>query len=408
MPKRQPDPPQTGDCGPIARERNRYYTGRYLTARDFADEQRYFLSRHRLHNRLFHGWGIVCGLSVGEHPDEGCRDRWVVVASGIAIDCCGRELILPRDTAFKLPLPGPEGRGPCVVVGCKEESPEEPTYTEPFFLCLRYREEEIERVPVLYGECCDEDRTEANRIAECPEIVVCRAEEICWGTGDAPADRGCRDDCDGGDDPETGGCIVADCRCGRLVPLARIVPQPGQTPPFTIELDGRRELGATATSLTHVVETSWPHGGQVSLRQLRESHGRLWVRFDRKLAEADGEKTGINEHTFVVQYVGAQRDLEFLEYAADFPPGLNPENHCEAVFTIDPSALGAKPGTFSIAEHMIYVTLRCDLIPDCRGRAVDGNHLRGTLPSGDGVEGGTFESWFRVTYDDAERRAAGD
>ena len=73
------------DCRP-ASERNRFFTGKSMTARDFTDEQRYFLSRHWLHNRLLHGWGIVCGLRVRYHWNPDCRDRWVIVEPGIAID----------------------------------------------------------------------------------------------------------------------------------------------------------------------------------------------------------------------------------------------------------------------------------------------------------------------------------
>src|SRR5258707_11242079 len=92
------------DCGYIATERNRYFTGKYMAARDFQNEQDYFLSRHRLHNRLLHGWGIVCGLKVTPHPNPDCANRWVVIHPGIAIDCCGRELIIECETPFQLPL----------------------------------------------------------------------------------------------------------------------------------------------------------------------------------------------------------------------------------------------------------------------------------------------------------------
>ena len=46
------------------------------------------------------------------------------------------------------------------------------------------------------------------------------------------------------------------------------------------------------------------------------------------------------------------------------------------------------------------MTLRCDFILDYRDNPVDGDHLRGRRPTGDGVAGGTFESWFRVVSDD--------
>src|SRR5215207_8164548 len=98
-------------CGEIASERNRYFTGKYMTARDFERDQDYFLTRHRLHTRLLHGWGIVCGLAAVRHRSRDCERRWVVVRPGVALDCCGRELVLERDLTFELPLPPEEPPG---------------------------------------------------------------------------------------------------------------------------------------------------------------------------------------------------------------------------------------------------------------------------------------------------------
>jgi hypothetical protein len=53
----------------------------------------------------------------------------------------------------------------------------------------------------------------------------------------------------------------------------------------------------------------------------------------------------------------------------------------------------------------LYITVRCDLIVDTKGQPVDGNLLarlqtdgtyRVTPPTGDGIVGGTFQSWFTV------------
>jgi hypothetical protein len=49
------------------------------------------------------------------------------------------------------------------------------------------------------------------------------------------------------------------------------------------------------------------------------------------------------------------------------------------------------------------VQLKCDFILDCRETPVDGDHLRGRLPTGNGVPGGTFESWFHVMSADEEQ-----
>jgi len=53
----------------------------------------------------------------------------------------------------------------------------------------------------------------------------------------------------------------------------------------------------------------------------------------------------------------------------------------------------------SMADPQARVLFRADFALDVEGRAVDGNHIGGGVParpSGNGREGGTFESWFRV------------
>src|ERR1700722_6582420 len=84
------------NCDEIASQRILYFPGRYMSARDFTDEQKYFLTRRHLHNRMLHGWGVVCGLHVHPHPVESCRKDHVKVECGIGLDCCGHELIVPK------------------------------------------------------------------------------------------------------------------------------------------------------------------------------------------------------------------------------------------------------------------------------------------------------------------------
>ena len=408
MGTKQPKEPCVTDCGFIATERNRYFTGKYMTARDFQGEQAYFLSRHRLHNRLLHGWGIVCGLRVIPHPDPDCADRWVVVRAGIAIDCCGRELVLERDTPFELPLPIEADEGAAM----ENSAPDAEGMRGPFLLCLRYAEEPIEHVPALYAEgTCDPTRHEANRVREVACLEVCSLDEVdpdCWRVpGGDPVAR-CRDDCDDELPGPAGICLEPECPCGSLVPLALIHPRDpdvGYAAGFDVDTQGRRTLPTAPEFLTHIVGINWPHGGEITLSHLREDlGGRLEVHFDRKLLPTEGDAVGINAHTFVVQYGGVQQDLEFLPSHTDHPPGL--EDDCRAVFTIDPDYI---EGRQNIAGSVVYVTLKCDFILDCHENPVDGDHLRARLPSGNGVPGGTFESWFRVVPDgEAEEEYDGD
>jgi hypothetical protein len=47
-----------------------------LSANDFRTEQAYFLEKLKLHNRCFHGYGVVCGLRVEETPpEETCESK---------------------------------------------------------------------------------------------------------------------------------------------------------------------------------------------------------------------------------------------------------------------------------------------------------------------------------------------
>jgi hypothetical protein len=53
-------------------------------------------------------------------------------------------------------------------------------------------------------------------------------------------------------------------------------------------------------------------------------------------------------------------------------------------------------GRNSIERALVHIALKGDFLPDRHGSPVDANHLNGLLPSGNGVAGGTFESWFQV------------
>ena len=74
--------------------RNRYYTGKLLSVADFEQEQQYLRTRHRRHNRLLHGVGIVGGLDVSVEQGQAGEEPVVVVSPGVAIGPDGEELLL--------------------------------------------------------------------------------------------------------------------------------------------------------------------------------------------------------------------------------------------------------------------------------------------------------------------------
>jgi hypothetical protein len=277
-------------CDPVATKRTRYYPGRYLTAYDFRLEQGYFLSRHRLHNRLLHGYGIVCGLEVHPHPNPNCANH-VIIRPGIAIDCCGREIILeepqvvvvwdadnppqgqprherPEETGeyedeygekpgqpyeerdlsdeerepdYEDQDQGYEQQDPKKQYPQEEHRPEEPREEEEpaYLIYVCYCEEESEFAPALYddgscgGEACGGERLEANRICElaCLHVIPWdpanrKSHAGCWPEH-VSQPQPCRDDCEGRPDAPKTGCLEPDCRCNLCVPLAVVRPVAG-------------------------------------------------------------------------------------------------------------------------------------------------------------------------------------
>ena len=93
-------------CEDAALTRNRYFTGKLMGASDFQQEQAYGRAKHRRHNRLLHGTGIVSGFGVSLEVGS------IVVEPGVAIDREGEELVLCERTRFD---PCPDA-GPCYVV----------------------------------------------------------------------------------------------------------------------------------------------------------------------------------------------------------------------------------------------------------------------------------------------------
>src|SRR6266849_4126615 len=143
--------------------RNAYWTGKLMLARDFVDEQRYVVEKLRHHNQQLHGWGVVCGLKVVPHSNAACRDRFVCVEPGVAVDCCGHDIIVREKDCLDL-------WADPAIKKLKEASD---TGQHTLQICIKYRECESEPIPVLYDECgCDDDRCAPNRVLESYELHV--------------------------------------------------------------------------------------------------------------------------------------------------------------------------------------------------------------------------------------------
>ena len=409
------------DPGAVPPDRNRYFTGKYLTARDLTSEQGYFVSRHRLHQRALHGWGVVVGLDVVPHPTPDCANEgWVVITPGIAVDCYGREVIVRAPVPLLLPAVFPD------TVRCGEEEwdkdrgdyfPKDPPQAnQSYLLVIRYAETCVESVPVFADADGCTPRKASNRVSEgvCFRFMAFPEKNppACWGTPRPP-----KCPCPPPPDPskveipESLDKILAqtcDAECAGAVPLA-LVKFGKTTVQSEVIVDGRRYLPGPLNprQLTHICDISWDHDGKTPAAQIwndyRDAHNqqnkghdhkegiRLTVTFDRPLHECMTEAVRHSGRRFFsVRFKNADG---ILQSAAN--QVVVTLSDCQTRLHYDIEKCHLHDAMH--AHPVVYVTLNCDFLTDKWGRAVDGNHLHGLLPTGDGVEGGTFESWFRLT-----------
>jgi hypothetical protein len=150
------------DCeyGPFTR--NHYFTGKLLVERDFRDEQRYYIDKHLLHQQRLHGEGVVCGLQVIQHDNPACRDRYVIVEPGLAIDCCGHDILVSHNELVDFTQFDSYKN----LVSSLAANPRD-LNGHTLQICVCYRECPTEEIPVLYDECgCDDTACAPNRILE--------------------------------------------------------------------------------------------------------------------------------------------------------------------------------------------------------------------------------------------------
>jgi hypothetical protein len=87
-------------------ERVRYFPRQLITPDDLTQEQEYFRAKMRRHERLMHGWGIVCGMEVVKNdkvPSE------VVIKSGYVVGPYGDGIVNEGDLIVDMYKEGLDG-----------------------------------------------------------------------------------------------------------------------------------------------------------------------------------------------------------------------------------------------------------------------------------------------------------
>lgn len=189
-------------CDQSVTERPRYYPRQLITSDDLTLEQEYFRSKLRMHNRMLHGWGVVCGALVclvpkaavgstgngttkngngstknGNGTTKDDFEPWkVMVKPGYILGPYGDEINLDCMRTVDLRTAGVMG-----VTGdtCVEAT--DPWCSQVFeqkdadhlYIAVRYQEVATRPVRVQPVGCgCDDNRCEPSRLRDGYEIAV--------------------------------------------------------------------------------------------------------------------------------------------------------------------------------------------------------------------------------------------
>ncbi|MFC7724177.1 hypothetical protein ACFQW6_03600 [Nocardioides sp. GCM10028917] len=147
-------------------ERTRFYPRQIVTPDDLTQDQLYFKDKLRRHNRLLHGWGLVCGLVVegcARADDEGDDPCKVRVTSGYALDPYGNEIVVATSELLDLCKEDMLGMVACLPNDDPWCRPVETSRTGTFYLAVRYRERAVKPVHAPTGCSCKDAACENSR-----------------------------------------------------------------------------------------------------------------------------------------------------------------------------------------------------------------------------------------------------
>jgi len=425
-------------------QRNRYFYGKLLTVRDFEEEQRYFIEKQRLINRLIHGEGVVCGLKVEKVED---KSGFIRITPGVALDCCGREIVVPEPVEINLSK----------KISLEDFGDEE-TITR--WVTIRYSACGKEPVPAYSAESSCEETCCYSRIMEGYEIeVVEEKPEECTSYGNGKicdvwsdlskvneyvniwhqkcpafeekplilAKIEVKKESDSIEINNIDNAIVKEEEFNkklvysnpRLYELINCVEkQEGPQGPKGDKGDrGPRgpkgEKGSPGPGLeeglTYIQKISWKHNGEMKLNGFK----KLWIQFSNKI-----KSESLNENTFLVAIKvpvthsisdpQTETEIEILTYQLEYLKGnIKPSDNQTFSFLIDNGIQAYIKYLLNLLkEHesqqkiQVLIQIKCDFILDEKGRAVAGHHIAGKGKSGlwikdkYNIPGGIFESWF--------------
>jgi len=182
------EPDCNGECAcgaePLAHPK--YSFGMLLEPSLLALEHRYHALRANTHDIRLHDFGTVCGLRVDKHPSPQCVDTYAILRPGIALDCCGREIVVPQD--LFVPLHDGATSGWCgAAMGATASGVALPAETAPekLYICLRYAQCDTDPIPTYVRACgccgpCEHGDCTPSVTREGYEVVVTSKRPPDW------------------------------------------------------------------------------------------------------------------------------------------------------------------------------------------------------------------------------------
>ena len=141
-----PNDGTAGSCRLHRFEKNRYFHGKLMTARDMEAEQQYNVGRQRTLTRHVAGEGLLCGLDVTVTEDDDTLT--IRVGTGLAVDCCGNPIVVASPHTEELTPPAGDN----------------------IYVLLEFVECSKESVPIPGSENACEQECAYNRILESFEV----------------------------------------------------------------------------------------------------------------------------------------------------------------------------------------------------------------------------------------------
>ncbi|MBE2222367.1 MAG: hypothetical protein IAF02_12540 [Anaerolineae bacterium] len=164
---------QSSESVGVGLERTRFFPRQLITPDDLTQDQLYFREKTRRHNRLLHGWGVVCGARVR----QGAGDCEIVIEPGYILGPFGDEIMIDQEVKVDLCRESLDGNAvsPCgdlLDPWCSDVRVNRRA-GQVLYVAVKYAECQSRPVRVQANGCgCNEQECEYSRIRDSFAVKV--------------------------------------------------------------------------------------------------------------------------------------------------------------------------------------------------------------------------------------------